>query len=193
LDFLFRKVKRKYQFSIFPCVNDLSISLEIQVQVQVQVQLEQTMRAIIQRVKQASVSVNGELVSSIGKGMCVLVGISRDDTDSDIEYIVRKLLNVRLWENAEGKRWMYSASHNNYEILCVSQFTLYHVLKGNSPDFHQAMAASQSKEFFDKFIDKLKTSYKPELVKEGSFGNYMQVDIQNDGPVTIQLESPKPK
>jgi len=151
------------------------------------------MRAIIQRVTKASVSVNGELVSSIGKGICVLVGISRDDTEKDMEYIVRKLMNLRLWENDAGKRWMHSASEQNLEILCVSQFTLYHVLKGNSPDFHNAMAASQSKDFFDKFMEKLRSSYKPELVKEGSFGSYMQVDIQNDGPVTIHIESPNQK
>jgi len=148
------------------------------------------MRAIVQRVTQASVSVNEELISKIGKGICVLVGISRDDTDKDIEYIVRKLLNLRIWDGDTGKRWQHSVSQKKYEILCVSQFTLYNVLKGNSPDFHHAMPATESKAFFDKFIASLKTAYQPDLVKEGSFGNYMQVQIQNDGPVTIQLESP---
>ncbi|CAG7729349.1 unnamed protein product [Allacma fusca] len=149
------------------------------------------MKAIVQRVTRASVSVNGELISSIGKGLCVLVGICKSDTDRDIEYIVRKLLNLRLWSDGEGKRWMHSLSSQKLEILCVSQFTLYHVLKGNSPDFHQAMPSQDSKAFFDKFISQLKSAYSPELVKEGKFGHYMQVDIQGDGPVTIQLESPK--
>jgi D-tyrosyl-tRNA(Tyr) deacylase len=151
------------------------------------------MRAVVQRVTKASVTVNDELISSIGKGLCVLVGISRDDTDTDIEYMVRKLLNLRLWDGDDGKRWMHSLSQRKYEILCVSQFTLYHVLKGNSPDFHHAMPASESKEFFDKFISKLKATYDTDLVKEGKFGNYMQVHIQGDGPVTIQLESPTKK
>ncbi|OXA42625.1 D-aminoacyl-tRNA deacylase [Folsomia candida] len=149
------------------------------------------MRAVIQRVTSASVTVNDELISSIGKGICVLVGISRDDTDKDMEYIVRKLLNIRIWDGDSGKRWQQSVTQKKLEILCVSQFTLYHVLKGNSPDFHQAMAAAESKEFFDKFVAKLKDAYDSNLVKEGKFGHYMQVNIQGDGPVTIQLESPK--
>jgi len=150
------------------------------------------MRAIIQRVTKASVTVNEELISSIGRGICVLVGISKDDTEKDIEYIVRKILNVRIWDDEKGKRWQYSASQQKLEILCVSQFTLYHVLKGNSPDFHNAMTASSSEDFFQKFITALKTAYTPELVKEGKFGHYMQVNLQNDGPVTIQLDSHSP-
>jgi len=151
------------------------------------------MRAVVQRVTKASVTVNDELVSSIGRGICVLVGISRDDTDKDMEYIVRKLLNLRIWDDEKGKRWHYSVSQKKFEILCVSQFTLYNVLKGNSPDFHHAMPATESKAFFEKFVDSLKAAYEPELVKVGSFGNYMQVHLQNDGPVTIQLESPVAK
>jgi len=150
------------------------------------------MRAIIQRVTKASVTVNDELISSIGRGICVLVGISKDDTEKDIEYIVRKILNVRIWDDEKGKRWQYSASQQRLEILCVSQFTLYHVLKGNSPDFHNAMAASSSEAFFQTFITALKTAYSPELVKEGKFGHHMQVHLQNDGPVTIQLDSQSP-
>jgi len=110
-----------------------------------------------------------------------------------MEYIVRKLLNLRIWDDEKGKRWHYSVSQKKFEILCVSQFTLYNVLKGNSPDFHHAMPATESKAFFEKFVDSLKAAYEPELVKVGSFGNYMQVHLQNDGPVTIQLESPVAK
>jgi D-tyrosyl-tRNA(Tyr) deacylase len=149
------------------------------------------MRCIVQRVKQASVSVGEELVSSIGRGMCVLVGIHRDDTEADADWMVRKLLNLRIFHPDGEDRWQSSVKDNNLEILCVSQFTLYAVLKGNKPDFHQSMRADTSKQFFDHFIANLKRSYNEDLVKIGSFGSYMAVNIVNDGPVTITLDSPK--
>ncbi|KAK5965377.1 D-aminoacyl-tRNA deacylase [Trichostrongylus colubriformis] len=86
------------------------------------------MRAIIQRVARASVTVGEEVVSSIGRGVCVFVGISRDDKDEDIEYVIRKILNVRLFES-ENKRWDKSVKDEELEVLCVSQFTLYGYLK----------------------------------------------------------------
>ncbi|ESO00425.1 hypothetical protein HELRODRAFT_83187 [Helobdella robusta] len=146
------------------------------------------MRAIIQRVTNASVTVDNVLVSTIGQGLCVLIGISREDTPKDIEYIVRKILNVRVFENNE-KRWSLSVVDRNLEILCVSQFTLYTVLKGNKLDFHQSMNAEQSESFYNQFINELKLKYKPNLVKDGKFGALMSVNIQNDGPVTITLDS----
>jgi len=129
--------------------------------------------------------------------MCVLYFVCISNSS------VRKILNVRIWDDENGKRWQYSVSQRKYEvylsciavdqfilqpissecnnntvltliiilqILCVSQFTLYHVLKGNSPDFHNAMASSESKEFFEKFVSKLKASYDSNLVK-GKFSN----------------------
>ena len=79
-----------------------------------------------------------------------------------------------------------------YEVLCVSQFTLQCVLKGNKPDFHLAMPAEQAESFYQGFLEQLRKAYRPELIKDGKFGAYMQVHIQNDGPVTIELESPAP-
>ncbi|RNA41306.1 D-tyrosyl-tRNA(Tyr) deacylase 1-like [Brachionus plicatilis] len=150
------------------------------------------MRAIIQRVVKASVTVSDELISSIQNGFCVLVGISREDTEKDIDYIVRKLLTIRLFECPDSdKKWTKNVVEKDYEILCVSQFTLQSTLKGTKPDFHQAMGAEQSKEFYEKFLEKLSRDYKQERIKDGKFGAMMQVHIQNDGPVTIILDSKK--
>ncbi|XP_072172008.1 uncharacterized protein [Diadema setosum] len=149
------------------------------------------MRAIVQRVTKASVSVDDELVSSIGRGLCILVGISRDDSPKEREYLARKILNLRLFDDDNEKRWTKSVKDKQLEILCVSQFTLYSVLKGNKPDFHQAMPGEQSQAFYNEFLALLRKDYDADKVKDGRFGAYMQVQIQNDGPVTIQLESPQ--
>ncbi|GAB6022355.1 D-tyrosyl-tRNA(Tyr) deacylase [Chamberlinius hualienensis] len=147
------------------------------------------MKAVIQRVLSASVSVDNEVISSIGRGICVLIGISRHDSVKDVEYIIRKLINLRIFEDENGKRWSKSVKDLKYEILSVSQFTLHAVLKGNKPDFHLSMAPDLSETFYKDFLEKLKMAYKPELVKDGKFGAFMQVNITNDGPVTIELDS----
>lgn len=77
------------------------------------------------------------------------------------------------------------------QILCISQFTLYHQLKGNKPDFHHAMSGDQAKELYDRILKKLRNDYKRDKIFDGKFGEYMQVHIQNDGPVTIEIESPQ--
>nr|CAR63531.1 putative Prion-like-(Q/N-rich)-domain-bearing protein [Angiostrongylus cantonensis] len=146
------------------------------------------MRAIIQRVARASVKVGEEVVGSIGRGVCVLVGISRDDTDDDIEYIVRKILNVRLFES-ENKRWERSVKDEGLEVLCVSQFTLYGYLKGNKLDFHNSMNPQDASVFYGRFMDKLRSSYLPENVQDGRFASMMNVEIVNEGPVTITFDS----
>ncbi|CAG4991355.1 unnamed protein product [Parnassius apollo] len=148
------------------------------------------MKALIQRVMNAKVTVNGELISSIEQGACILIGINNNDTIKDMEYIVRKILSIRIFDDENNKRWQKSIVDKEFEILCVSQFTLYNTWKGNKPDFHKAMGADQSKEFYEKFIQMLKDKYKPDKVKDGLFGAYMQVSIQNDGPVTLEIESP---
>ena len=93
------------------------------------------MKVIVQRVQSASVAVNDSVISSIGKGICVLVGIHDKDTPKERETIVRKLLNLRVFEDENDKRWAKSVKDLNLEVLCVSQFTLYHTMKGNKPDF----------------------------------------------------------
>ncbi|XP_043912936.1 D-aminoacyl-tRNA deacylase 1 [Protopterus annectens] len=149
------------------------------------------MKAVVQRVTKASVTVGEEQVSSIGRGLCVLLGISVEDTVKDAEYMVRKILNLRLFEDEHKKPWSKSVMDKQYEVLCISQFTLQCILKGNKPDYHMAMPAEQSEVFYNEFLEHMKKSYKPELIKDGKFGAYMQVHIQNDGPVTIELESPR--
>ncbi|XP_068178531.1 D-aminoacyl-tRNA deacylase 1 [Antennarius striatus] len=148
------------------------------------------MRAIVQRVTKASVRVGEDQISSVGRGLCVLLGISSEDTKKDAEYIVRKILNLRLFEDENGRAWSKSVMDKNFEVLCVSQFTLHCVLKGNKPDFHLAMPAELAQPFYDSILENMRSAYKPELIKDGKFGAYMQVHIQNDGPVTIELTSP---
>ncbi|XP_023297683.2 D-aminoacyl-tRNA deacylase [Lucilia cuprina] len=148
------------------------------------------MKAIVQRVTSAKVTVGEDLISSIGRGLCVLVGITHNDTEKDVEYLSRKLLSLRLFEDQAGKRWQKSVQDEKFEILCVSQFTLYHRLKGNKPDFHMAMQGEQAQQLYQKFLKRLGQMYDETKIKDGKFGAYMQVHIQNDGPVTIELESP---
>ncbi|XP_035899631.1 D-aminoacyl-tRNA deacylase-like isoform X1 [Anopheles stephensi] len=149
------------------------------------------MKAIIQRVTCAKVMVGDELVSSIGRGLCVLVGISSDDNANDVEWIARKLLNLRLFdEPSSGKRWTESVVDRQLEILCISQFTLYHRLKGNRPDFSRAMQGPAAQQLYGELLNRLREQYSPQRVQDGRFGAMMQVHIQNDGPVTLEIESP---
>merc|ERR1712098_716370 len=128
-------------------------------------------------------------ISKIGKGIVALIGIHGDDTKSDLDYIVRKLTNLRLWEDEKGRRWAKSAKDLGLEVLCVSQFTLYHVMKGNKPDFHLAMGGDQSKLFYQEFLGEMNKAYKEEKIKNGVFGAMMEVELVNDGPVTLELEA----
>ncbi|CAG5132207.1 unnamed protein product, partial [Candidula unifasciata] len=146
------------------------------------------MKAVIQRVIQASVTVGDQTVGSIGRGICVFIGISKHDTEKEMDYIIRKILNIRIFSENEDKRWMKSVVDMDYEILCISQFTLDVTLKGNKPDFSKAMGPDLARPFYKTFLDTLRSRYKPDKIQDGEFGAYMQVHIQNDGPVTIPLE-----
>ncbi|KAL8460576.1 hypothetical protein ACS0TY_032195 [Phlomoides rotata] len=148
------------------------------------------MRAVVQRVASASVEVEGRLVSEIGPGLLVLVGLHETDVESDAEYVCRKVLNMRLFPNENtGKTWDQSVMQKNYEVLLVSQFTLYGVLKGNKPDFHVAMPPDSAKPFYASLVEKFQKAYKIDAVKDGIFGAKMKVNLVNDGPVTMQLDS----
>lgn len=149
------------------------------------------MRVVVQRVTEASVKVHGEVISSIGKGLMVLVGISRDDEEKDADFLARKLVRLRLFDSEDGKAWDKSVVDSQLEILLVSQFTLYGVMKGNKPDFHNAMKSQDSEPFFNQFVAKVKSLYAADKVKEGQFGADMAVSLVNDGPVTLQLDSRK--
>ncbi|GLU22921.1 hypothetical protein SLE2022_389570 [Rubroshorea leprosula] len=149
------------------------------------------MRAVVQRVVSASVEVDGRIVSEIGPGLLVLVGIHESDTEADADYICRKVLNMRLFPNeSNGRGWDQNVMQLNYGVLLVSQFTLYGILKGNKPDFHVAMPPQKAKPFYESLVDKFRKAYKPDVIKDGVFGAMMKVNLVNDGPVTMQLESP---
>ncbi|XP_006414099.2 D-aminoacyl-tRNA deacylase [Eutrema salsugineum] len=148
------------------------------------------MRAVIQRVSSSSVTVDGRIVSEIGPGLLVLIGIHESDTDSDADYICRKVLNMRLFSNeTTGKGWDQNVMQRNYGVLLVSQFTLYGFLKGNKPDFHVAMPPEKAKPFYASLVEKFQKAYNPDSVKDGVFGAMMKVSLVNDGPVTMQLDS----
>ncbi|KAK2642053.1 hypothetical protein Ddye_023816 [Dipteronia dyeriana] len=150
----------------------------------------QAMRAVVQRVTSASVEVDGSIVSEIGPGLLVLVGIHEADSESDSDYICRKVLNMRLFPNENtGKGWDLNVMQKNYGVLLVSQFTLYGIMKGNKPDFHVAMPPQKAKPFYESVVDKFRKSYNPDAIKDGVFGAMMKVNLVNDGPVTVQLDS----
>jgi D-tyrosyl-tRNA(Tyr) deacylase len=147
------------------------------------------MKIVIQRVLEASVEVGGKVISKINKGLLVLVGIHKDDKKEDADFICRKVLNTRVFDNDEEKPWTKSVVDKNYEILFVSQFTLYGVLKGNKPDYHNAMPPTQAKEFYSNFLGEVRKTYKADKIFDGEFGAMMKVNLVNDGPVTLVIES----
>ncbi|XP_045182077.2 D-aminoacyl-tRNA deacylase-like [Mercenaria mercenaria] len=148
------------------------------------------MKAIVQRVARASVTVDGKVISSIGNGLCVLVGVGRKDAPKEAEWLAQKILKLRLFDDDSGKRWNKNVMEKQFEVLCVSQFTLYVQMKGNKPDFHDAMAPDLSEQFYGDFLKIMKKNYSADKIKDGVFGAMMVVHIENDGPVTIPLESP---
>ncbi|KAF6000519.1 hypothetical protein CCYA_CCYA19G4709 [Cyanidiococcus yangmingshanensis] len=160
------------------------------------------MRAVIQRVAQASVSGGGK-TASIGRGLCVFIGIAQEDSEEDINLICRRITELKLFpeetqvsETKESRgRWARSVVDANGEILLISQFTLHGVFKSNkSVSFHRSMAPDQAKIFFEKLHATLQNSVPhPEAVKCCVFGSYMNVSVVNDGPVTILVDSKQPK
>jgi len=152
------------------------------------------MRAVIQRVTSASVSVNNESISQISRGLLVLVGIGSDDTMADASTLINKILSLRVFSDPDDAQKMWKASVKDIEgeILCVSQFTLLaNTTKGNKPDFHHAMPTDPSREMYSTFMEKLRQSYKPEKIQDGKFGAMMNVSLTNEGPVTFTIDSRK--
>jgi D-aminoacyl-tRNA deacylase len=148
------------------------------------------MRIVVQRVKSASVTVEGEKVSSIGPGLVALVGIHQDDTEADLHYCGKKLVGCKLWENENGAMWRQSVKQKDYELLCVSQFTLYGTLKKkNIPDYKLAMKSDSAAALYKKFVKTLQKMHHNGKVFDGVFGAQMDVELINDGPVTIVIDS----
>ncbi|SPO32267.1 related to DTD1 - D-Tyr-tRNA(Tyr) deacylase activity [Ustilago trichophora] len=201
------------------------------------------MRAVLQRVKGATVHVDGKLVSKIGPGIVALIGISTEDTAAEIVPLANKILSTKLWnENQEavqievpsqyepeasspaepsstsaaataqtsngeaeetkarseqvwgGKPWKRSVVELGGEVLCVSQFTLFaRTVKGTKPDFHRAMGGDNARVIYEALLKKLGDSYSHEKIKDGAFGEMMDVSLTNDGPVTILLDTTEKK
>jgi D-tyrosyl-tRNA(Tyr) deacylase len=145
------------------------------------------MRSVVQRVKKASVEVEGRVVGQIGRGLLVLVGIGQGDTIRDIDWMVDKIINLRIFENEEGK-FDRSLLDIDGELLAVSQFTLYgDCSRGRRPSFSDAMEAGAARELFEIFVQKAREKVK--RVETGVFQAMMDVALVNDGPVTLIIDS----
>ena len=147
------------------------------------------MRIVIQRVKEASVTIGGTLKSSIGQGMMILVGICDEDTDEDIEYLCQKVVKLRIFDDSEGVMNLPVTEVAGSGILVVSQFTLMaSTKKGNRPSYIHASKPDFAVPMYEKFVAKLQDLFGKEI-QTGTFGANMQVALINDGPVTIIMES----
>ncbi|KAJ8067452.1 hypothetical protein OCU04_004798 [Sclerotinia nivalis] len=148
------------------------------------------MKAILQRVLSASVTVDKQLISSIGKGILVFAAVAPGDTEKDAESLAAKVLKMRLWNDENGGRWKQSVQDIQGEVLCVSQFTLLaSTKKGSKPDFHGAMGGEEAKKLYQLFVTKVQQGYMSERVKDGVFQAMMEVALVNDGPVTLEMST----
>ncbi len=147
------------------------------------------MRSVVQRVRHARVSVDEETVGEIAEGILLLVGISADDTDADLDYTIEKVLNLRIFDDADGKMNL-SLAETGGGLLIVSQFTLYgDVRKGRRPSYIAAAPPNVAAAMFDRFVAKARERFPN--VQTGRFQAMMQVELTNDGPVTILIDSKK--
>jgi D-aminoacyl-tRNA deacylase len=140
------------------------------------------MRAVVQRVSSASLTVDGDTIARIGAGMLVLLGVKTEDTDGSADRLARKLKALRIFEDADG-RMNLSVEDVAGEILCVSNFTVYgDARKGNRPSFVQAAAPEEAERLYERVREELRA-------KGGRFGAHMAVELVNDGPVTVILDT----
>lgn len=147
------------------------------------------MRLVVQRVKHARVEVERELVGRIGEGLLLLLGIKSDDSIEDVEYLVEKVLGLRIFEDHAGKMNL-SIMDKGGEILVVSQFTLYgDCRKGRRPSFDEAAPPELAMNLYDLFVEEIKKMGMK--VETGRFGAVMDVNLINSGPVTLLLDSNK--
>jgi D-aminoacyl-tRNA deacylase len=140
------------------------------------------MRALVQRVSRAAVDVDGERVAEIGPGLLVLLGVTHEDTEADAVRLADKVRALRIFPDADGR--MNEPLGDDREVLCVSQFTLYgDTRKGNRPAYVAAAPPEQAEPLYERFCDRLRA-------RRGVFGAHMDVELVNDGPVTLLLEVP---
>ena len=144
------------------------------------------MKVVIQRVKESSVSINNEIYNRINNGLMILVGFTEGDNNLDIDYIVKKVVNLRIFDDENGIM-NRSILDTNGSILSISQFTLYaDTKKGNRPSYIKALKSEYSSKLYDEFNKKLSEYIN---VKTGVFGAEMEVSLINDGPITIIIDS----
>ena len=144
------------------------------------------MRALLQRVSHASVTVDGQIISEIGKGLLILLGVDHGDGEEQVQFLAEKVANLRIFEDEQGKTNL-SVLDVKGEALVVSQFTLYaDVRKGRRPSFTDAALPEVAAPLVDRFVELLRGLGVP--TQTGKFGEHMLVEINNDGPVTIWLE-----
>ncbi len=147
------------------------------------------MRAVIQRVSRASVTVDGEIVGQIGKGLLVLLGVATGDDEAVAEYLADKVAGLRIFEDADGKMNLACADVGG-AVLIVSQFTLYgDVRKGKRPSFDRAARPEEANRLYEYFVSRIRASGLK--CETGTFQAMMDVELVNDGPVTILLDSEK--
>lgn len=145
------------------------------------------MRVVVQRVTASSVTVDGQIVGQISRGLNLLVGLAPTDTPAEIAWMARKCLDLRLFPSPGSQRWDYSVQDIRGDLLVVSQFTLYgDCRKGRRPSFDGAAPPAQAEALYADFVALLRASSL--RVETGKFGAMMQVEIHNDGPVTLLLE-----
>ncbi|EJW04704.1 D-tyrosyl-tRNA(Tyr) deacylase [Edhazardia aedis USNM 41457] len=141
------------------------------------------MKVVLQRVKAADVYHEKKSIATIKNGYVLLVGIGKNDTQITIEKMVTKILKYKLFEN-----WKKNIVDKNFEILVLSQFTLFAKFNGNKPDFHDARSHEEAKEHFLQAIETFKSLYDEDKIKNGIFGVHLEIELVNDGPVTIIKE-----
>ena len=145
------------------------------------------MKVLIQRVKEAAVRVDDQVVGEIGPGLLVFLGVHSEDTEKEVDYLVNKVVNMRLFPG-EKSDFDQSVLEEQKSILAVSQFTLYaSCKKGRRPDFGEAAKPEQARKLYDLFVEKLKETGL--TIATGQFQTHMEVSLVNDGPVTIMVES----
>ena len=146
------------------------------------------MRAVVQRVTSARVLVDGRVIGGIGRGLLVFLGVGKDDTAEDVTYTATKVRELRVFEGADGKPMDQAVAAVGGAILVVSQFTLYgDVRRGRRPSFDAAAAPAGARELYETFVRELRAAGLP--VSTGEFQAMMQVELANDGPVTILVDS----
>lgn len=147
------------------------------------------MKVVLQRVSKAELSIEKKLYSKVGLGFLVLLGVGKEDTDEDIDWLVSKILSLRIFPDENGKM-NRSVMDVNGELLIVSQFTLYaSVKKGTRPSFSLAGHPDVALKLYQDFVDKVKTGYGEQFVQTGVFGADMTINLVNEGPVTITIDS----